>query len=44
VTNIDRTVIHNTYVDKTVINNHYNNSRVSYNGGKGAAKGSAPVA
>jgi hypothetical protein len=35
VTNINRTVIHNTYVDKTVINNHYNNSRVSYNGGKG---------
>ncbi len=29
--------IHNTYVNKTYINNHnvYNNSRVSYNGGKG---------
>ena len=33
VTNVNRTVIHNTYVDKTVYRNGYNH--VSYNGGKG---------
>jgi hypothetical protein len=33
VTNVNRTVIHNTYVDKTVVNrNDY--SHMSYNGGK----------
>ncbi|MGC9991616.1 MAG: hypothetical protein ABSD52_04330 [Candidatus Cybelea sp.] len=33
VTNVNRTVIHNTYVDKTVYRNSY--SHVSYNGGHG---------
>ena len=34
MTNVNRTVIHSTYVDKTVVHrNDYNH--VSYNGGKG---------
>jgi hypothetical protein len=33
ITNVNRTVIHNTYVDRTVIRN--NNNHVSYNGGHG---------
>jgi hypothetical protein len=35
VVNVNRTVIHNTYVDKTVVHTNVNNDRVSYNGGHG---------
>ena len=35
VVNVNRTVIHNTYVDKTVIVNNSSNRRISYNGGPG---------
>ncbi len=34
ITNVNRTVIHNTYVDKTVVYND-NHNRTSYNGGHG---------
>ncbi len=32
VVNVNRTVIHNTYVDRTVIHNTYGNSHTSFNG------------
>ncbi len=32
VTNVNTTIIHNTYIDRTVIRNTYVNNRVSYNG------------
>jgi WXXGXW repeat (2 copies) len=36
IMNVNRTVVHNTYIDKTVINkNYYTHSRVGYNGGAG---------
>ncbi|MFY9720511.1 MAG: YXWGXW repeat-containing protein [Candidatus Cybelea sp.] len=38
VTNINRTVIHNTYVDKTVVYND-NHNHTSYNGGHGGVVG-----
>jgi hypothetical protein len=35
VTNVNTTIIHNTYVNRTVINNNTTINRVSYNGGHG---------
>lgn len=37
VVNINRTVIHNTYVDRTVINNRYVNNHTSFNGPGGVS-------
>jgi hypothetical protein len=40
VVNVNRTVIHNTYIDKTVIVNHtvINNNHASFNGGSGGVQ------
>lgn len=35
ITNVNRVVIHNTYVDRTLVVNDYDRSRVGYNGGHG---------
>ncbi len=38
VTNVNKTVITNTYINKTVVNNYYNTKNVSYNGGAEGVK------
>jgi hypothetical protein len=44
VTNVNKTVITNTYINKTVVNNYYNTKNVSYNGGPEGVKATPTAA